>query len=135
MATTTLAAPLASDTKKCSPFSLKVMVMMPKAGFKIQVTVQRSCTDTLDEIWKVIFILQKKIDGKFEDIVSVEFEATKKDEKDAIASIAENGMTKKQSDKFAKDVFNATKVLEDGHAPTQGEKTAIHNAVHTAVTV
>ena len=101
---TTIANASPGDT--CTEFRIKVMVFSPESGFKFDVTVQRKCFPTT---FLVIFNLFKKIGNEFVLIVSVEFEAEKKEDKKAVETIATNGVNVLQSRAFTKKVFPLVK--------------------------
>ena len=101
---TTIASAPAGET--CTEFRIKVMVFSPESGFKFDVTVQRKCFPTK---FLVIFNLFKKIGNDFFLIVSVEFEAEKKEDKKAVETIATNGVSVLQSRAFTKKVFPLVK--------------------------
>jgi hypothetical protein len=97
---TTIANAAPGDT--CTEFRIKVMIFSPESGFKFDVTVQRKCFPTK---FVVIFNLFKKIGNEFVQIVGVEFEAEKKEDKRAVEAIAANGINVLQSRAFTKKVF------------------------------
>ena len=101
---TTIASATPGET--CTEFRIKVMVFSPESGFKFDVTVQRKCFPTK---FLVIFNLFKKVGSDFVQIVGVEFEAEKKEDKKAIENIATNGINVLQSRAFTKKVFPLTK--------------------------
>lgn len=106
----------------CQEFRIKVMIYSPEAGYKFDVTVQRKCFPSK---YLVIFNLYKKIGGEFVLIVSVEFEAEKKEEKKAVEEISKSGVNVLQSRAFRKKVFPLTK---DG-APAAKVHTEISKAI------
>lgn len=106
----------------CLEFRIKVMIYSPEAGYKFDVTVQRKCFPTK---YLVIFNLYKKIGNDFVLIVSVEFEAEKKEEKIAVENISKNGVNVLQSRAFRKKVFPLTK---DGAPPEK-----IHTEISKAI--
>jgi hypothetical protein len=101
---TTIATAPQGDT--CTEFRIKVMVFSPESGFKFDVTVQRKCFPTT---FLVIFNLFKKTGNEFVQIVGVEFEAEKKEDKKAVETIATNGVNVLQSRAFTKKVFPLVK--------------------------
>ncbi len=101
---TTIHTAAPGDT--CTEFRIKVMIYSPEAGYKFDVTVQRKCFPSK---YLVIFNLYKKIGSEFVLIVSVEFEAEKKEEKKAVEEISKNGVGVLQSRAFRKKVFPLTK--------------------------
>ena len=96
----------AAPGETCTEFRVKVMVFSPESGFKFDVTVQRKCFPTK---FLVIFNLFKKIGNEFVQIVSVEFEAEKKEDKKAVETIATTGVNLLQSRAFTKKVFPLVK--------------------------
>ena len=101
---TTIATATAGET--CTEFRIKVMIFSPESGFKFDVTVQRKCFPTK---FLVIFNLFKKTGNEFVQIVGVEFEAEKKEDKKAVETIASNGVNVLQSRAFTKKVFPLVK--------------------------
>lgn len=121
MPTTIVTAdPKAKDT--CTEFRLKVMIFSPEAGFKFDVTVQRKCFPTK---WLLIFNLFKKIGNDFTQIVGVEFEAEKKEEKKALAEMSTTGVNVLQNRALRKKVYP---LVKDGAAPDK-----IHNEISKAI--
>lgn len=101
---TTVTTATAQDT--CTEIHLKVMVFSPEAGFKFEVTVERTCFPTK---WHIIFNLFKKVGKDFVQIVSVDFEAEKKVEEKAIAKMSTQGIGVLQARAFRKKVFPLVK--------------------------
>jgi len=131
----TLAVTTSAATKTCQPFNLDVMVFSPEAGFKFELSIDRSCSPTLDPIWKLIFDLYKKNEtGDFDQIVHVAFTATQPEEQAGIANMAVNGVSSTASDVVVTKVFPAAKALDGVAAPTAQQKADLHNAMHEAVT-
>jgi len=130
LAVTTSAAP-----KTCQPFNLDVMVFSPEAGFKFELSIDRSCSPTLDPIWKLIFDLYKKNDaGDFDQIVHVAFTANAPEEQAGVASMAVNGVSSKASDVVVNEVYPAAKALDGVAAPTAEQKATLHDAMSKATT-
>lgn len=117
---TTIARAAPGDT--CTEFRIKVMVFSPESGFKFDVTVQRKCFPTK---FLVIFNLFKKIGNEFVLIVSVEFEAEKREDKKAIETIATSGISVLQSRAFTRKVFP----LVRDNAPEE----KVHNEISKAI--
>lgn len=131
----TIAVTTSAATKTCQPFNLDVMVFSPEAGFKFELSIDRSCSPTLDPIWKLIFDLYKKNEtGDFDQIVHVAFTASQPEEQAGIANMAVNGVSSTASDVVVTKVFPAAKALDGVAAPTAQQKADLHNAMHEAVT-
>jgi hypothetical protein len=126
----TSAAPTA-----CQPFNLDVMVFSPEAGFKFELSIDRSCSPTLEPIWKLIFDLYKvNATGDFDQIVHVAFTATLPEEQTGVQSMAVNGVSPAASTIVVSTVYPAAKVLDGVAAPTDEQKAALHDGMHQAVT-
>ncbi|HZS08881.1 MAG TPA: hypothetical protein VFD58_28855 [Blastocatellia bacterium] len=100
----------------CQPFQLEVMVFSPEAGFKFQVTVERSClkptdTEPAREVWKLVFDLfrQKPNSSDFDQIVHVSYTGTNDLQQKKIASTAANGVNQQQSKQLITRVHPAIK--------------------------
>jgi hypothetical protein len=121
--------------KTCQPFNLDVMVFSPEAGYKFELSVDRSCSPTLDPIWKLIFDLNKKnASGTFDQIVHVAFTAQAKQEQDGIQNMAVNGVSNAASKVVVNEVFPAAKSIEGVANPTPEQKSDLHNAMSKAAT-
>jgi hypothetical protein len=119
----------------CQPFNLDVMVFSPEAGYKFELSIDRSCSPTLDSIWKLIFDLYKVNDsGSFDQIVHVAFTATLPEEQAGVQNLAVNGVSPAASDAVVSKVYPAAKALDGVAAPTDEQKAALHDAMHTTVT-
>jgi hypothetical protein len=90
----------------CTEIHLKVMIFSPEAGFKFEVTVERTCFPTK---WHIIFNLFKKTGNDFVQLVGVDFEAEKKVEETAIATMSTQGIGVLQSRAFRKKVYPLVK--------------------------
>lgn len=125
---------ITTGTKKCKPFLLRVMVYSPESGYKFTIEIQKACTSKNEPVWKLLFDLYKKIDGAFEEMVSVEFVAGDPNDIEKIAVITEEGMTRPQVRAFRDDVFPLVKPFADsGAKPTQEEKEAIDATMKEAI--
>jgi hypothetical protein len=122
------------QTQRCQPFLIRVMVFSPESGYKFNIEVQKACTATNEEIWKLLFSLSKKIDTQFEEIINIEFIAGAPDEIERVAAISDEGLTRPQVRAFRDKVFPLTKPIADaGREPSPAEKKAIADAVKAAV--
>src|SRR5437660_12595391 len=75
--------------KQCKPFILEVFVARPEAGYKFELTLEKSCTSTNDPLWKLVFDLYKKdTSGTFQQIVHVSFTPLDPDEKRGVEALA-----------------------------------------------
>ena len=101
---TTITAASAKET--CTEIHLKVMIFSPEAGFKFDVTVERTCFPTK---WHIIFNLYKKVGSDFVLIVSVDFEAEKKVEEQKIAAMSTQGIGVMQARALRKKVYPLVK--------------------------
>ena len=117
---TKISTATAKDT--CTEIHLKVMIFSPEAGFKFDVSVERTCFPTK---WHIIFNLYKKSGSDFVQIVGVDFEAEKKTEEKAIASMSTDGIGVMQSRAFRKKVYP---LVKSGASDTQ-----VHNEISNAV--
>lgn len=104
---------ITTGVKKCKPFLLRVMVFSPESGFKFIIEVQKACTSQNEEVWKLIFSLSKKIEGKFVDLVAVDFVSGDTNDITKIAAISEEGMTRSQVRAFRDNVFPLVKPFAD----------------------
>ena len=105
--------------KVCKPFVLNVMVFAPEAGFKFEVSVEKSCTANADALWKLVFDLyKKKADGGFDQIVHVSYKADTPKEAQVIESTAVNGVSAAQADTLINKVHPAVKELEGADTMT-----------------
>ena len=61
----------------------------PEAGYKFELTVEKSCTSTNDPLWKLVFDLYKKDSaGVFQQLVHVSFKPTEPDEQRGVETLA-----------------------------------------------
>jgi hypothetical protein len=134
---TSIAAPAEARSaapKRCSPFSLSVMVYNPDSGYKFEIEIEKNCTDNNDVIWKLVFLLYKKINGQFENLVSVKFTAQTPEEAEKVSEISDNGLSRPQVRAFRDEVFQQTKPLADEHRdPTSAESKAINLTMKKAI--
>lgn len=130
--------PVSGKPKRCRPFILNVMVMVPEAGYKFEVSIEKACSSANDPIWKLVFDLFKKNDqGQFDQVLHVSFKADAPQEQKGIEAMAADGgtVTVKQAQALSQEVFPAAKKLEDGHTPTADEKKALRDAMRNVATV
>src|SRR5689334_20875927 len=104
---------ITSAQKKCKPFVLRVMVFSPESGYKFIIEVQKACTDSNEEVWKLLFDLAKKIDEVFVDLVTVEFVSGDPNDIQKIAVITDEGMNRAQVRAFRDNVFPLVKPFAD----------------------
>jgi hypothetical protein len=135
--TTSLAAPVETRSavpKQCRPFSLSVMVFNPEAGYKFEIEIEKNCTDSNDTIWKLVFLLYKKINGQFENLVAIKFTAQTPGEAEKVAEISDNGLSRPQVRAFRDEVFTQAKPLADENRDaTPGEVKSLHQTVKKAI--
>jgi hypothetical protein len=126
-----------TEKKVCKPFTLRVMVVSPEAGYKFEVLIERSCTEEKDEIWKLVFDLYRRTeeDPEFVQIVHVSFTAGANEEEDGVKRMLADGASKKQADVLVDEVFPATKAIEGVSKPTTPQKDRIRTSMRKAVTV
>ena len=117
----------------CQPFKLEVMVFSPEAGFKFDVSVERSCTkatatDPAKAIWKLVFDLFKKVEDEDElvKIVHVSYTAENEAQAKKIQATSANGVNSAQADHLVNVVHPAVKKAEnlDGLSPEAVDKRA-----------
>lgn len=109
--------------ESCKPFLLEVMVFSPEAGFKFQVSVERSCESPTREIWKLVFDLFKKqaTGTDFDQIVHVSYRAANDIQQKKIATTATKGLTPEQSDRLINRVHPAVKALANSDSLTPAQ--------------
>lgn len=122
--------------KVCKPFLLDVMVFSPEAGFKFEVSVERDCTPTADEIWKIVFDLSQVVAGSPDvPLVHVSFTSGTPVEQQAVQNMASQGLTPAQADVLVNQVYPAAKAIVGNQNPTDAQKQEIHNAMAQVVSV
>lgn len=119
---------VAVGEKVCRPFILEFKLAAPEAGFRISVGVEKACTAENDPIWKLVFDLFKKVDGKFEQIVHVSFKAGTDDERKGVETIAAKGLSKKAAKVMKEEVFPTGKQLEN-KTPTEEQKAKLKSGM------
>ena len=120
--------------RRCRPFLLSVMVFSPEAGYKFEIEVEKSCSASNEALWRLVFILQKRIDGKFEKLVEINYQSTDAEEAKGISTIAARGLTLDQAITANDEVFPPTKLLADeGRNPTPEESEAIEASMRKVI--
>ena len=120
--------------KKCKPFLLRVMIFSPESGYKFTIEIQKACSSSNEAIWKLLFDLYKKIDGEFEEVVSVEFVAGDPNDIKKVAAITEDGMKRPQVRAFRDNVYPLVKPFADsGKPPSAADKKKIDASVQKAI--
>ena len=120
--------------KKCKPFLLRVMIFSPESGYKFTIEIQKACSSSNEAIWKLLFDLYKKIDGEFEEVVSVEFVAGDPNDIKKVAAITEDGMKRPQVRAFRDNVYPLVKPFADsGKPPSAADKKKIDASVQNAI--
>ena len=120
--------------KKCKPFLLRVMIFSPESGYKFTIEIQKACSSSNEAIWKLLFELYKKIDGEFEEVVSVEFVAGDPNDIKKVAAITEDGMKRPQVRAFRDNVYPLVKPFADsGKPPSAADKKKIDASVQKAI--
>ena len=104
-------------TKKCKPFILEVMVMIPESGYKFEVVIEKSCTPEKDPLWKLVFDLYKKIEGQWEQIVHVSYRPGNDTEVKGIQNMAIDGMSVGSAEIMSKEAFPIAKEFENTTPP------------------
>lgn len=130
----TISAVRVTGPKTCRPILVEFRLAAPEAGYRIAAVVEKGCTAENDPIWKLVFDLYKKTNGKFEEIVHVSFKAGTEDEKKGIEKIAVDGVSKKAAKVLKSEVFPVAKKLEKAE-PTEAQKVALKNGMSKATTV
>ncbi len=129
-----MASTITTGVKKCKPFLLRVMVFSPESGFKFIIEVQKACTSQNEEVWKLIFSLSKRIEGKFVDLVAVDFVSGDTNDITKIAAITDEGMTRAQVRAFRDNVFPLVKPFADtGKEPDDPAQKKIDKAMKAAL--
>ena len=129
-----MASIITTGAKKCKPFLLRVMIFSPESGYKFTIEIQKACNSSNEPIWKLLFDLYKKIEGEFEEVVSVEFVAGDPNDIDKVAAITEDGMKRSQVRAFRDNVYPLVKPFGDsGQTPSAAEKKKIDESVKKAV--
>lgn len=115
----------------CQPFLLEVMVFSPEAGFKFEVTIERSCkkptdTEPAKAVFKLVFDLykKKKNSDEFDKIVHVSYTGENDVQQKKIESTAANGVNPAQSKQLITEVHPTVKDAEniDDLPPNEAEK-------------
>ena len=121
-------------TRKCRPFLLRVMVYSPESGYKFNIEVQKACTASNEEVWKLLFDLYKKIDDQFVEIISVEFIAGDPNEIERVAAITDEGLKRSQVRAFRDNVYPLAKPIgEEEREPTEEEQEKMAEVMRDAV--
>ncbi len=129
-----MASTITTGGKKCKPFLLRVMIFSPESGYKFTIEIQKACSSSNEAIWKLLFDLYKKIDGEFEEVVSVEFVAGDPNDIKKVASITEDGMKRPQVRAFRDNVYPLVKPFADsGKPPSAADKKKIDSSVQKAI--
>jgi len=123
--------------KRCKPFSLGIMVFSPQSGYRIEIDIELNCSRTNDELWKIAFLLKKRIkeEGKFVfvDLVAVNYTAKDAQESEAIANITDTGLTDKQLDTLQIEVFPPAKDAGERGRATPEEAAKIEMGMRKVV--
>lgn len=129
-----MASTITTGAKRCKPFLLRVMIFSPESGFKFTIEIQKACNSNNEAVWKLLFDLYKKIDGDFQEVVSVEFVAGDPNDIDKVAAITDEGMTRPQVRAFRENVYPLVKPFADsGKPPTAADKKKIDAGVQKAI--
>ena len=122
---------VAVAAKRCKPFILEVMVMIPESGYKFEVVVEKSCTPEKEALWKLVFDLYQKIDTAWEQIVHISFKPLEESEKKGIQSMVVDGVTAGAAEVLNKEVFPVAKEVASGEA-TEAQKASLHAGMSKA---
>ncbi len=110
------------------------MVYSPESGYKFNIEVQKACTASNEEVWKLLFDLYKKIDNQFVEIISVEFIAGDPNEIEKVAAITDEGLTRPQLRAFRDRVYPLAKSIGDeAREPTDEEQQKMADVMRDAV--
>ena len=119
--------------KTCKPFILEVFVASPEAGYKFELTVEKSCTSTNDPLWKLVFDLYKKdAAGVFQQLVHVSFTPTEPDEQRGVEALALEPVNVETARVLHNEVHPAAKAYAESKKPTAAQKKALHDAMRKA---
>ena len=129
-----MASTITTGAKRCKPFLLRVMIFSPESGYKFTIEIQKACNSNNEPIWKLLFDLYKKIDGEFQEVVSVEFVAGDPNDIDKVAAVTEDGMKRAQVRAFRENVYPLVKPFGDsGQAPSAADKKKIDDSLKKAI--
>jgi hypothetical protein len=115
---------VAVKPKKCKPFVLEVMVLIPESGFKFEVVVEKTCTPDKDSLWKLVFDLYQKLEGNWEQLIHVSFKPQTDEQTKGVQSMAIDGITAGSAEILTKEVFPVAKEVAIG-TTTEANKTAL----------
>lgn len=120
-----------TTTKICKPFTIEVMVFAPASGYKIEVSIDKSCTPTADPIWKIVFDLYKKqsTGTAFDQLVHVSFKGGTPVEQKGIEATAANGINPKQADVLINEVGPAVLQLKDANTLASEDLSAVKKEI------
>lgn len=122
------------ENPPCVGFTLEVRVFIPKKDYKLRVLVDKTCVNNQGR-FAVEFKLEKKIDGKFEEIVFVSFKP-KPDDTEAqqgAEKLLETKLTKKQLKTAKEELFPVAAELEGTQGPTPEQKKRLETAARKVV--
>jgi hypothetical protein len=106
--------------KSCKPFLLEVMVFSPEAGFKFEVSIEKSCIkataeDPAKAKFKLVFDLFKQQEGKgeFDHIIHVSYTAENELQEKKLNATVTNGINAAQSKQLITKVHPSVKEVTD----------------------
>jgi hypothetical protein len=120
--------------KTCKPFLLEVMVFSPEAGYKFNVSVERSCTKEADPLWKLVFDLYQVANDKETQLVHVSYKAMEPVEQKRVQKMVSEGVKPGQAAAL-NDVHKVTKPLAGATEVTPEQQKKVHNAMQKVVSL
>lgn len=110
----------------CRGFTLQVRVFIPKQGFRFRVIVDKTCVSNQPR-WGLTFVLEKKIDNEFVEIVFVDYQPKLDDTAAAqgIEKMLETKVTQEQIKIAKEDIVPVAMELEGASGITPDQKKRI----------
>ncbi len=110
----------------CRGFTLQVRVFIPKQGFRFRVIVDKTCVSNQPR-WGLTFVLEKKIDNDFVEIVFVDYQPKLDDAAAAqgIEKMLETKVTQEQIKIAKADIVPVALALEGASGMTPEQKKQI----------
>jgi hypothetical protein len=107
----------------CRGFTLQVRVFIPKQGFRFRVLVDKTCVKN-QPLWGLTFVLEKKIDNEFVEIVFVEYKPKPEDTEAAqgIEKTLETKVTQEQIKIAKQEIVPVAMELEGASGMTPDQK-------------
>lgn len=107
----------------CRGFTLQVRVFIPKQGFRFRVIVDKTCVNN-QPCWGLTFVLEKKVDNEFVEIVFVDYQPKLDDAAAAqgIEKMLETKVTQEQIKIAKEDIVPVAMELEGASGMTPDQK-------------